>query len=211
MDLYADLGVPPSASAAEIARAFRKRAKTTHPDAGGDAAAFERIVRAKIVLSEPARRAKYDQTGEVDDTPDRSAQQVLDLIAKALESSLQWLCTSNSDPAAFDMLAHMRKNMTAEVTQARQNRAEGEALLRRVEKVSGRFTIKHKGETNQVEALVAGRIADLRRRLAVSDGQIALFETAIEALKAYSYRVDHGAETMMPFYALGAPPFAMRR
>ncbi len=208
MDLYADLGVPRCAPAVEITRAYRKKAKTAHPDHGGDSEAFGKIARAKLVLSDPARRAKYDQTGEVDETSDHSAQQVLDLIAKAFEGALQMLVKSGQEPAAFDMLAHMKLDIGAQIGQARANRGQGEGLLRQVEKVTGRFAIK--GQPNQIEAIVAGRIADLRRRLALSDAQIALFETAIETLKAYSYRVDRGDKTM-PFYALGATPFGQRR
>jgi hypothetical protein len=43
----------------EIMLAFRRRSKETHPDAGGDPAAFQRVVEAKQLLLEPARRADY--------------------------------------------------------------------------------------------------------------------------------------------------------
>ncbi len=210
MDLYADLGVKPDASFAEVVRAFRKQVKANHPDAGGagDVAKFERIVRAKAVLSDPARRAKYDETGYADDTPDRSAEKVLDLIAKAFESALQVLVGSGVPVEHCDMLAKMKAHLADELKHLRRNRDDGRKLLRSVEVLAGRFTVK-KG-ANQVEAIVAGRIADLRRRLAVSDANIVLFEAAAEALKAYSYRVDTGAETMMGFYALGSGPFARR-
>lgn len=59
-DLYAVLGVPRTATAAELTAAYRRRARTTHPDAGGDALAFRAISRAYDVLSDVGLRAGYD-------------------------------------------------------------------------------------------------------------------------------------------------------
>lgn len=44
--IWAVLGVAPYAGASELKAAFRKRALETHPDQGGDAAAFQRVVAA---------------------------------------------------------------------------------------------------------------------------------------------------------------------
>jgi curved DNA-binding protein len=64
-DLYQLLGVPRGASREEIARAWRRRARAEHPDSQpGDAAAvsrFRALAGAWHVLSDPARRAAYDQ------------------------------------------------------------------------------------------------------------------------------------------------------
>jgi curved DNA-binding protein CbpA len=65
-DLYQLLGVPREASREQIAQAWRHRARDEHPDARpGDAAAagrFRDLAGAWHVLSDPARRAAYDQT-----------------------------------------------------------------------------------------------------------------------------------------------------
>ncbi|HEX2526853.1 MAG TPA: DnaJ domain-containing protein [Geminicoccus sp.] len=60
---YAALGLPLTASADDIRRAFGERAKQLHPDhAGsrGDPAAFQRVLDAYEVLRDPSRRLRYD-------------------------------------------------------------------------------------------------------------------------------------------------------
>ncbi|MGH3443573.1 MAG: molecular chaperone DnaJ [Nitriliruptorales bacterium] len=63
-DLYEVLGVDRDAGQDEIKRAYRRRARELHPDAGGDAEAFKEVTRAYEVLSDPERRALYDRFGE---------------------------------------------------------------------------------------------------------------------------------------------------
>lgn len=66
-DYYQILGVPRTASPAEIKKAFRKLARAHHPDVKPDDRAAERrfkdINEANAVLSDPAKRAQYDALG----------------------------------------------------------------------------------------------------------------------------------------------------
>ena len=66
-DYYEILGVPRTATAVEIKKAFRKAAREHHPDKKpGDKAAeqrFKDLNEANEVLSDPDKRAKYDRFG----------------------------------------------------------------------------------------------------------------------------------------------------
>ncbi|GGE51031.1 molecular chaperone DnaJ [Marinicauda pacifica] len=68
-DPYAILGVPRTASADEIRRAYRKLAKELHPDARPDDKAseerFKQVTQAFKLLSDPEKRAQFDR-GEID-------------------------------------------------------------------------------------------------------------------------------------------------
>jgi molecular chaperone DnaJ len=62
-DYYDILGVPRTATAEEIKKAFRKAARKHHPDAGGNEERFKEINEAYEVLSDPEKRKQYDQYG----------------------------------------------------------------------------------------------------------------------------------------------------
>ncbi len=59
-DYYNILGVSKSASQDEIKKAYRKLASKHHPDKGGDTAKFQEIQTAYETLSNPQKRADYD-------------------------------------------------------------------------------------------------------------------------------------------------------
>ena len=64
LDPYFVLGVRRQASSDEIARAYRRAARLTHPDGGGSGAGSERfqaVSDAYEVLRDPGRRAGYDR------------------------------------------------------------------------------------------------------------------------------------------------------
>ncbi len=63
-DLYEVLGVSRDASGDEIKRAYRKQARSLHPDVGGDEQEFKALTHAYEVLSDPQRRARYDRFGD---------------------------------------------------------------------------------------------------------------------------------------------------
>lgn len=85
-DLYALLGVGPTASIDEITAAFREQAKGLHPDRAPDDAAtaerFKELSEAYATLTKPERRARYDaqrkqHTPAPDEPPPSRTQQFL--------------------------------------------------------------------------------------------------------------------------------------
>ncbi|TMH09973.1 MAG: J domain-containing protein [Betaproteobacteria bacterium] len=66
-DYYATLDVPKDASADDIKRAYRKLARKYHPDVSKEAnaeAKFKEVSEAYEALSDPEKRAAYDEVGK---------------------------------------------------------------------------------------------------------------------------------------------------
>jgi DnaJ-class molecular chaperone len=59
-DYYAALGVPKTATADDIKRAFRRLASQHHPDKGGDTQKFQAIQEAYATLGDEQKRVEYD-------------------------------------------------------------------------------------------------------------------------------------------------------
>lgn len=60
-DYYNILGVQPNASEDEIRTAYKRLAMKHHPDRGGDQAQFQEVQEAHSVLTDPNRRAQWEQ------------------------------------------------------------------------------------------------------------------------------------------------------
>jgi curved DNA-binding protein len=68
-DYYAALGVPRTAGADDIKKAYRKLARKYHPDVSKEAGAeekFKEVAEAYETLKDPEKRAAYDQLGRHD-------------------------------------------------------------------------------------------------------------------------------------------------
>ena len=57
---YDTLGIPVDADVSAIRVAYKRRALEVHPDKGGTAAAFQRVLAAFEQLVDPVRRKAYD-------------------------------------------------------------------------------------------------------------------------------------------------------
>ncbi|KAJ3530602.1 hypothetical protein NM688_g7685 [Phlebia brevispora] len=65
-DYYKILGVSKESTEVEIKKAYRRESLKHHPDKGGDEEKFKLVVEAHSILSDPAKRQRYDM-GEDDE------------------------------------------------------------------------------------------------------------------------------------------------
>ncbi len=98
--LYKILGVESNTSKSEIKKAYRKKAKQTHPDKPtGNKEKFAEIALAYRILSDDDSRQHYDQTGDERDNTARRRQEEFEnsIFSKLVEVFCTMDCSSK-DP-----------------------------------------------------------------------------------------------------------------
>lgn len=186
--LYDELGVPPDAAPAEIDRAYRRRARSAHPDGGGSSEAFHALSHAYEVLSDPSRRRRYDETG--DDRPpaaDNLVGQALAHIQALIDSILE----SDVPFDDVDLVAAVRATLDRQRAEMAVAVADHERRARRAETMAARFH-RRAGE-NAIRRALERRAAEFRDRAASLKREEAAFAMASDLLSDYSF--DHEAST----------------
>src|SRR5215217_5360416 len=102
LDYYELLGVAKTASATEIRVAYRRLAKTMHPDAGGSSDRFGLLQIAYETLSDPVNRTYYDR--ELDDrqrgtVPGNSNYSTTSVRSKTRRPAFRRTRTVGDDPS----------------------------------------------------------------------------------------------------------------
>jgi hypothetical protein len=181
--------VPRNADRAAIRRAYRDKARRTHPDSGGSPQEFEEVKAAYDTLIDEVRRRRYDETGEVPGAQaDRHRIQLMEMLSVGIDLAMHKLSRRARPPKHADMVW-----LTSDAL--RQRRQEWIGLHREIEKTAersrellGRF-ITASGD-NLMEAVVARRVETCRKELTALEERIKLVDEALEVLNGMTFQID---------------------
>jgi curved DNA-binding protein CbpA len=184
--LYQEIGISSGATAAEIKRAYRVKAKRVHPDGGGSADEFTRLGRAYRVLSDPVRRLAYDRTGRVDDATGDVRSIALEMIGSFIDQVIE--SVPDELLPDIDVLELMRTHFGQLREKAQQGAQRPRAKAKKFERLATRFCTKAADDPIK-------RILDRRRDQLGDDAErilaeIAKVDAVSEILKGYSFRID---------------------
>lgn len=189
MTLYDDLGVPHDSDAAAIKAAHRDGVKRHHPDKpDGDREAFDRVQRAYVVLSNPAKRAKYDATGDTSDEPDNRAAEAMAIAADIYGRTLELAIAGGM--LGKDIVAASIKNLASEAQVGRNDRRKSYDRLARVKEAADRLLFD--GEASALRGYLQQEIEHLDSMIAAATARLELMEMARVHLEAHRWRVDQG-------------------
>jgi len=185
---YEVLGVARSAHVHQIRSAYRAKAKTLHPDAGGGAAEFAELGEAFAILSNPDRRRHFDRTGSTDhkleQSPDHDA---IGLIAGKFQ---RVLALADIDVCTLDIVGQFVGAFREEIDQLQRNRKNPELALARIAKMRGRFKRKASNNQNIFDAFMAQHDRAAKDVIASIEKEIALRNRAIEILNDHEYNFE---------------------
>ena len=182
MKLHDALGVSPDASADDVRKAYRRRAKRAHPDQGGDAEAFNTLTSAYLVLRDPARRAHYESTGEETSAGvDSVRSAALSIIGQTVQ---QALLAENA--SSVDFIKIIRTNLEGMNRQIAANQKAIAAQRKTVERNGRRWRVKG-GHPDVIAQIVASALRELESQVQKADHTLRVHAAAIEILDGYEY------------------------
>lgn len=181
MDPYDILGVAHDAGQEEIRTAYRRHAKTSHPDSGGDPQAFLRAQAAYDLLCDPERRKVFDDTGydlQATDAADLQAVLVIEALVNAVVLDVRV-------PGSFDPVARMRAQLSDDIRKARfqiddmqGHSARIVSHLDRLAKRQGKDILGH---------MLRARVRAIAAAIAEAHARIAVTERALAMIDGYDY------------------------
>lgn len=191
--LYEDLGVPADADKKTIRGAYKKKAKKAHPDAGGTPEKFGALKKAHDILTNDARRAKYDATGDISEIePDNAASQVLAIISVVMNQVLDECAKNKKSPVERDILALMKSRIRSCIEDVNNNMGMMRPIIATDEKLASRFK-KKKSADNIFEQIMRARLEPMRQRYKDLGRQKEVALEAIKILDEYGFQWDQPA------------------
>lgn len=205
-DPYATLGLDRAADADLIKQAYRRLSKKWHPDRNpGDEVAknkFEQVGRAFLLLSDPARRAAYDATGNADEqrpgpAGDPAEAELLQTIGQFLLHELQQVLASpfSKGVETVDLADRVRKTLRENKAQAEKVLRDGEKGLKAMRTALERFSVPE-GVPNHPATVLGARIRSLGAELDKVRADVARFQRTLEYMAGVRYRRDDGSASM---------------
>ena len=184
IDPYQLLGLERDADEAAIKAAYRKAAKTAHPDSGGDLERFAALTASYELLKDPVRRKVYDETGYDPQLADATDLKGLMM----LETLVNEMILDEREPGSFDPVAGLRRKLTDDLLKARFHILELERHRTRVRQHADR--IGRRPDNDVLGAMLRARTQSITEAIRAAETQIAAIERAYDMLEGYSYELE---------------------
>lgn len=188
MNPYDELGVGRDATDADIRKAYRKKARKAHPDAGGSREKFEKLSTATAVLLDPRRREQYDKFGKFDDY---SPQQDKDHAAlTVIGHMLQAFISQQVEvPKGANLIKDIISRIKDNISQHEVERFRLQSNLKRIKKLRKRVRKKSKGK-DHIQHILEFHESGLRRQIDTLNQMQNDHNRAINILNDYEFDVE---------------------
>lgn len=124
MNLYEVLGLQegqyskfPDLPLSLIKKVYRDLSKKHHPDHGGDPEVFAPIAAAYAVLSDPKKRAQYDETGVIPDGTDKVYQEAVEIVCQMVGQLVDQLVEKGLSDLQGDMVVLMKQHIQKKIAE----------------------------------------------------------------------------------------------
>ncbi|HEX2447741.1 MAG TPA: DnaJ domain-containing protein [Methyloceanibacter sp.] len=190
IDLYQLLGIKRSATQDEIRKAYRRKAKASHPDSGGTVEAFNALAAAHDVLTDVRRRERYDTTGEIETArPDNVDGSAIEVIAQKLGLIIH----AEQDVTSLDIGAVLEQTIRDDIVVRKSNIANQKRAMERAARLRARVKRKGNGQDNALARVLAWHEGSAKDNVRKSEEAVRSMERALEILENYSFGEERPA------------------
>lgn len=187
MNLYEALGVAKDATADQIKKAYRQLAKQHHPDTGGDPQKFHAIALAHDVLKDDAKRARYDETGEMPDAEKSPDAVAISIIAELVEHLTNDIVTKEG-LEHVDLAKKMIRQIDDRIAGMLSNRKEAEKFEKKAVKIRKRFAAK--SGPDYIGQMLDAKVETCRGAIRQAADMLAHLERARKILGDVTFQVE---------------------
>ena len=187
IDLYRLLGVKRGATKDEVRKAYRRKAKISHPDKGGSAEAFSALTVAHEVLSDERRREKYDTTGEIEPAkPNNFDGSAVEVIAQ----KLGLIIYAESELSELDIGTLIEQSIRDDIARRQASIAEQSRAIERTAKLRARVRRKAEGADNMLARVLDWHERSSKDHIKKNEEAVSSMERALEILDGYLFIDD---------------------
>lgn len=215
-DFYTILGVSKRAKLQAIKDAYRRLASRFHPDRAVDMpkeearAKFELIQKAYETLSDPKKRAFYDDTGVTVADPNLLEKNATVLVTGRLLDICNNLCSDSNSMtpiqlAKTDIVASATESFRIDLRNNYRAQESIRKVIAKLEVVVKRLSRrKFKFEAMEVGTLLLKQLKSARATLGEAQNAVFVLERAMVLIKDYKYKVE--VDPPPPVYRAAVQP-----
>ena len=186
IDYYEILGVERTATQDQIKKAYMRKARKAHPDAGGCKQDFQLIALSYNVLSDPDKRGRFDRGESVDGS---------DPMKDVLSSLIQEAFGKSEEPMHF-IKAEARK----QIQSMKQGLKQNEDMSRKVRKKLDKLKKANEKTKNTIGLQFI--VDTMNRFIATGDEANRGIQKSIELYESillYVENIEYPSEAYQPF------------
>lgn len=193
-DPYEILGLNRDATPEEVAAAFKRAAKKSHPDTGGSNDEFARVTQAALVLKDPSKRKRYDEDGTIDENrPDNKQAQAMERVVNFFINSIN--ATLDQNPGyqsvsldQLDLVQGGRDWFNQQIGGCYEQINKVERQVKQFDRVLKR--LKSKKKKDQLRKMLEHHKGQIQRLIAANKAEIEVHKLSLEILEDYSFEQE---------------------
>lgn len=200
-DLYEFFDINKDASKEEIKKAYRKKAKETHPDKNKEKREdFEKANKYYLVLIDDKKRENYDKTGKIDNNNINNTVYI-QFLCQLFKNMID-KCDGDFN---FNIFDKMKDHINNNINNFEINKSKIKDQIKKYKKLKKRIKSKLKKEENIFLNVIDDNMKNIENRITIIDNDIKLHKEAYDYLvkgkfdfeyeETYTYYIPFGSYT----------------